>query len=129
MGGINTPQRDFSKFYYLLNFKHTCIQICSHSYKNNKRGFLTCLLNILMLMMLKIKQKAIVNKLNVIQIYLFLMTIIYKQYANKFIKNVWKFTSFFTLIFLLLECFSIILISEQLNNSYQNIIIIKNLEI
>lgn len=39
-----------------------------------------------MLMMLKIKQKAIVNKLNVIQIYLFQMTIIYKQYANKFIK-------------------------------------------
>lgn len=32
------------------------------------------------------KKKAIVNKLNVIQIYLFLMTIIYKQYANKFIK-------------------------------------------
>lgn len=39
-----------------------------------------------MLMMQKIKKKAIVNKLNVIQIYLFQMTIIYKQYANKFIK-------------------------------------------
>lgn len=32
------------------------------------------------------QKKAIVNKLNVIQIYLFQMTIIYKQYANKFIK-------------------------------------------
>lgn len=39
-----------------------------------------------MLMMQKIKQKAIVNILNVIQIDLFQMTIIYKQYANKFIK-------------------------------------------
>lgn len=39
-----------------------------------------------MLMMQKIKQKVIVNKLNVIQIYLFQITIIYKQYANKFIK-------------------------------------------
>lgn len=82
-----------------------------------------------MLMMQKIKQKAIVNKLNVIQIYLFQMTIIYKQYANKFIKWFGNLHLFFTLIFLLLECFSIILISEQLNNSYQNIIIIKNLEI
>lgn len=39
-----------------------------------------------MLMMQKIKQKVIVNKLNVMQIYLFQITIIYKQYANKFIK-------------------------------------------
>lgn len=52
-----------------------------------------------MLMMQKIKQKAIVNKLNVIQIYLFLMTIIYKQYANKFIKGFGNLHLFLLLYF------------------------------